>query len=48
MACLVEKELSGWTQPEGCGQRLHVQVGACDEWLPQGSVLGLEPFSICQ
>ena len=32
--------LSGWQQPEGCGQCLHVQVEARDKRCPQRPILG--------
>lgn len=30
------KELVRWSQPEGCGQQVCVQVEAGDEWSPPG------------
>ena len=44
------KDSVGRLQPEGCCQRLYVQVEAsppvCGEWCPQGSVMGPVLFGI--
>lgn len=37
---LFDKILTGWLQPERCGQLLYVFVEASDEWCPSGSHLG--------
>lgn len=34
--CLVDKELVGWLQPEGCAPWFYVQMEAGDEWHPTG------------
>ena len=42
----MDKELVGWLQPKGSGQRLNIQMETSDEWSPQESVLGLVLFNI--
>ena len=42
----MDKELAGWSQPEGSGQQLDVQMDSSDKWCPSGSVLGLVQFNI--
>jgi len=41
MDYLVDKEWVGWSQPDGCGQRLYVQVEASNEWCPLGVNIGI-------
>lgn len=41
-----DKNLAGLSQPEGCGQRLCVQVGAGHKWCPPWVLLGLVLFNI--
>lgn len=36
MYYVVDKELSGWTQLERCGQQLYVQVGPVMSGVPSG------------
>ena len=36
----MDKELSGWSQPEGNGQRLNVQMDTGDKWCPSGVCTG--------
>lgn len=36
----MDNELTGWTQPETCGQWFYVQVETGDEWHPSGLCLG--------
>jgi len=42
----VDKELVGWSQPKGSGQRLNVWMETSDEWSPSGVVLGPVLFNI--
>jgi len=37
---LVDKELVGWSQAKGSGQRLNVQMETSDEWSPSGVCTG--------
>ena len=32
----VDKELVGWSQPEGSGQQLNVEMEIGDKWCPSG------------
>lgn len=42
----MDKELVGWSRPQGCGQWLYIHVEAAHERRPTGSALGPPLFNI--
>ncbi|TRZ07630.1 hypothetical protein HGM15179_019480, partial [Zosterops borbonicus] len=38
--CSVDKELVGWSHPEGSGQQLRVPIDISEEWCPSGIFIG--------
>jgi len=42
----VDEELVGWSQPEGSGQQLNVQMETGDKWCPSGVRIAQVQFNI--